>query len=212
MRLERIFEQQEKLYHSFAPVVLNNGLPHASLPCDLDDPQVQAQIKLTLYAFLEELGEAAEAAIEGADLESVLTEYVDAFHFLVEIFLLCGIGPDELVPESLQFAPGTRAPVDLLDALFSYAEVLFPTGSDALPSSILLRTQLFATKLGYVLKNKPWKQSRRKTDLQQLKKAAQELNFSFLQLIIIAGMSPQDLYDRYLSKHKINEERIRSGY
>lgn len=212
MRLERIFEQQEKLYHSFAPVVIDNGFYHATLPCDLDDPQVQAQIKLTLYAFLEELGEAVDATVEGTDTELALMEYVDAFHFLVEVFILCGISPDELVPEVPQSSPRTRAPVDLLDTLFGYAEALFPTGIDALPSSLLLRTKLLATKLGYTLKNKPWKQSRRKTDLQELKKVAQALNFCFLQLIITTGMSPQGLYDRYMGKHKVNEERILSGY
>src|SRR5690606_820700 len=124
------------------------------------------------------------------------------------VFILCGIGPDELVPEAPRLAPKTRAPVDLLDTLFSHAEALFPTGSDARPSSILLRIQLLATKLGYTLKNKPWKQSRRKTDLQELKKVAQELNLCFLQLILTTGMPPQGLYDRYMGKHRINEERI----
>lgn len=211
MRLERIFEQQEKLYHTFGPVVENNGFHHTTLPCDVDDPQNQAQVKLTIYAFMEELGEALEAALQG-NHKDAQGELIDALHFLVETFILLDLSPDDLLPELQQPLKFTKPHLDLLDTLYVYANASMPEGPDAWPSSLMLHTMFLATMMGHRLKNKPWKQSRRETDLEELKSIAQGLMLAFIRLCMSSNLSPQKLYDQYFVKHKENNERVASGY
>lgn len=211
MRLERIFEQQEKLYHNFGGVVQENGFHHAQLPCSLDDPQTQAQVKLTLYAFLEELGEHIEAAMKG-DKEEAEVELIDALHFMVETFILLDLTPENLLPEFQDQLKFDRPHLDLLDTFYAYANSTIPEGPDGWPSNLILYLMYLATKLGYELKNKPWKQSVRTTNLANLQQVAQGMMLAFLRVAIVGGISPQKLYDLYFIKHKENNERIASGY
>lgn len=62
------------------------------------------------------------------------------------------------------------------------------------------------------LKNKPWKQDAQPTDAEHFYEELSDAFHFFVELCILVGMSPKDLFGLYFSKSEVNKFRQRSGY
>lgn len=62
------------------------------------------------------------------------------------------------------------------------------------------------------LKNKPWKQTHVAVSEKAFREELADAWHFLIQLHIVAGMSPQDVFTAYFSKAQINTERQREGY
>lgn len=62
------------------------------------------------------------------------------------------------------------------------------------------------------LKNKPWKQTHMETDELHYKEELADAFHFFIELCILSGIGPEELYDLYFRKSEVNKFRQRSGY
>lgn len=62
------------------------------------------------------------------------------------------------------------------------------------------------------LKNKPWKQSERPTDVPAFKEEVGDVLHFFVEFCITAGITPEELHRGYMRKHNKNQERQATGY
>lgn len=62
------------------------------------------------------------------------------------------------------------------------------------------------------LKNRPWNKTHVPTDKDHFFEEMADSTHFFIQLIIMVGISPQQFFETYVKKVKVNEFRLRSGY
>ncbi len=62
------------------------------------------------------------------------------------------------------------------------------------------------------LKNKPWKETPMATDVQHYKEEIADALHFFVELCILSGIGPRELYELYMKKNVVNQFRQRSGY
>ena len=62
------------------------------------------------------------------------------------------------------------------------------------------------------LKNKPWKQSELTTDVDHFKEELIDGFHFYVELLILTGFSPRDLFETYFLKSEVNKFRQRSDY
>lgn len=62
------------------------------------------------------------------------------------------------------------------------------------------------------LKNKPWKDSFIATDKEHFEEELADALHFFVELLITAGLSPEDVFLLYFKKHHVNQFRQRSRY
>lgn len=62
------------------------------------------------------------------------------------------------------------------------------------------------------LKNKPWKVTPMATDVQHFREEIADAFHFFVELCILAGIGPDDLFDLYMRKNHVNIFRQGSGY
>lgn len=63
-----------------------------------------------------------------------------------------------------------------------------------------------------LLKNKPWKQSHKVTDVAAFREELADVWHFFIELHIAAGLEPIDVFREYFRKSFINKNRVASGY
>lgn len=104
--LKVIFRRQAELmikYHKIEEINLGRELPEGIL--DLDDPRAQERIKDFAWRITEEIGEAAnclknkpwKTSHMPTDKVHFNEEMIDAFHFFIELLIMCGFTPESLV-------------------------------------------------------------------------------------------------------------------
>ncbi|QCW22057.1 dUTPase [Gordonia phage Yakult] len=62
------------------------------------------------------------------------------------------------------------------------------------------------------LKNKPWKQTFKEVDQDAFREEVSDATHFFLEFLILAGISPEELFVQYFRKTLINEHRRATGY
>ncbi len=62
------------------------------------------------------------------------------------------------------------------------------------------------------LKCKPWKVTPMATDVQHYKEEIADAFHFFVELCILSGISPQELFELYMKKNAVNQFRQGSGY
>lgn len=62
------------------------------------------------------------------------------------------------------------------------------------------------------LKNKPWKQTHRPTDTAEFKEELADAWHFFIELHILAGLNPLDVFEEYFRKTLVNKHRQETGY
>lgn len=212
-KLVEIFERQEELAHKYIGVEKRNGIGYGILPEDysqhnLDSRFTQALLKDFAWRSIEEITEATEALAKSHEIHPQ-EEIADALHFLVELCLIAGYGPEDI---GIPPRPGFEG--DMLDYLFHTSMVLCENVS-------LKRFNARVVVYNYVehlgiamncLKNKPWKQSQFITDKAKFKQAICNAFHSLIDVAVAFEMNAGLLYDFYFKKNQVNQFRVRSKY
>lgn len=204
-KLQAIFTRQKSLMGKYHDIELKSGLLQTEdCPVNLDDKRGQARIKDFSWRVTEELGEALDAR---SNKDHYQEELIDGLHFLTELTVLAGKDYDTILPKGV--APYRE---DHLEDLVENAlEVIDRYGQ----SSLELYVAKFIENLGMMcncLKNKPWKQSMMKTDREAFYSRLSEVWVIYITILVVSGMTAQDIADTYLKKSQVNKFRIRSAY
>lgn len=208
-RLLDIFNRQKELMEKYHDIELRSGLLQTEdCPVNLNDRKGQARIKDFAWRVTEELGEALDALYGDDDYVHYKEELIDGLHFLVELTILAGVTPEQLVPDDWDDDMG-----DMLEGVATF-----------FPNDLWTDKGLdFVRRLHYVehirllgmtcncLKNKPWKQSMMMTDEEAFTTNLKDVWYNYLSLLNMEiGM--EETYQTYFKKSEVNKFRQRSNY
>lgn len=188
-RLTEIFRMQRELMHHFMDIERRNGLLQTDqVPVNVESFAGQARLRDFAWRITEELAEAADTQVVARTQE----ELIDALHFLVELCILSGLSAGH-------FPPG-----DDEDRLGSLVR------RDANRSGLI---QVIAS-LGMtvnLLRNRPWKQQARLTEVAHYQQALGRTVSIFLSMCANCDLTAEAIFDEYQRKHAINWQRISEG-
>lgn len=203
-KLQAIFTRQKSLMDKYHDIELKSGLLQTEdCPVNLDDKRGQARIKDFSWRVTEELGEALDAK---ATKDHYQEELIDGLHFLTELTILAGKDYHNLLPEGTALYHNDR-----LEDLVENAKECISRNGDNLNYWV----SKFIENLGMMcncLKNKPWKQSMMKTDHEAFYSRLSEVWVIYITILVVSGMTAQDIADIYLKKSQVNQFRQRSNY
>lgn len=199
-RLIAIFERQKELIQKYHEIEKKSCIGYGLLtgPFNINEQRSQELCKNFAWRITEELAETLECT---EDSNHAKEEAVDALHFLVELLILVGITPKDLVPRN-KFLN-----TDLLENIYisQFCKIL--------PLKKAAFNIIYELGLGMnCLKQKPWKQTHVLTDEKKFK---DHLIRAFSEWIIFAeslGMDPGETYSFYFRKSEVNTFRINSMY
>lgn len=210
-RLDAIFERQRSLMEKYEHIEAQNGLLETpDVPVNVQDRRGQARLKNFAWRMTEELTEATEAAeLHPDDPTHALEELADALHFLVELEILAGVEPAEIVRDCL-IRNGASPTGDSLEQLFAATPAVIPS---SLPDGRWVYNVVEAVGIAMnLLKLKPWKTSHILTDVKRFR---ERLCYAFEQFVLLSksvGMTSQDVFEMYFKKSEVNKFRQRSAY
>lgn len=181
---ESFFAYQRATMREFDHIEESHGLLQTpAVPVDINSFQGQARLRDFAWRTTEEIGEYYLARLQNN--QSFHEELADALHFLIEFFILAGISPEHLpLFENLKPMSGNNQEFQLIMEL---------------------------TWAGNLLRNRPWKQKSRPTDVGAFRIHAINAMMVLVSLFLTTGATHQDIYDLYLRKNKVNRDRIASG-
>lgn len=191
---QTLFTRQRMLMAKYHPIEAASGLQHTSdVPVALDTPRGQAQLKDFAWRVAEELAEAYEAFLEHPHPDKAqpheAEELADAIHFLTELCILGGLGPNELL------------------AMDQITPPLGPSVAEQ-----YMRVVLNVGRAMNCLKQKPWKQTHQLTDKVRFYGDLQQAAVEMIKLFLLRGHDAASLTDLYLRKSQVNQFRQRSKY
>ena len=183
-----IFTKQKQLHESFGVIETDNGLGRGLTDSNnIDDKRFQYYIKDLMWRVVEELMEAKEAENNNEMLHQK-EEIIDALHFLVELCIVLDFPPD--IMNHSHESPGLI------------------WGTSHATYGCIYHLGL----AGNCLKNKPWKQDFKTTDVEAFTRHIKLACKEFAKLLQVSGFSTDETYIYYFKKHGVNEFRIRSKY
>lgn len=191
-KLQQIFQRQYELTIEFQRIEVHNGLCDYALgiPFDIENPKAQKQLRATAWYLVEEIGEVLDATNDRERHEEV----IDVFHFLTELLLCSGIETSNIYP----------AAPDKIDKMFAEAPI----------SPTHMATLFFVDRLSdaiHCLKAKPWKKNPRESSVNMYRHKLIGALFAFIEFAKAFGLTPETLFDLYMGKANVNQERINSG-
>lgn len=203
--LAEIFDAQEKLLRSLAPIYHHNGfLVKIQFPMELDNRFAQEEFRLLAWRITEEVYEALQEYDRGLqrDEDKYREEVADVMHFFAELAIVCGFS-------STQIATGGEAAM-LLDGadylVLSFERVqLYPLNLNPREA-----WGMFLTTLAHLMmefRQRPWRTDDRKTDPESLLRAFAISWFGFCTAAACTGVSPRILHYHYFLKQRINHKR-----
>lgn len=225
--LKAIFDRQESLRQKYDAIEKANGLMQTDKhPLNLHDRHCQARIKDFAWRFTEEIGESLECFMDDYALMTddisgdwhrtdkvphFREELMDALHFLTELTILVGMGPDDLFPPVASDKPYTRIQGVLLDGRDGQVDLnmirvrrhIYPAAFEAIMHMGLTCN---------FLKNKPWKNTHQLTDEAAFCLSLKRVWHHFGKLLLYAGFDAPMIYDMYIRKNEVNKFRQRSHY
>jgi hypothetical protein len=193
-RLQLIFDGQRRLIDKFYPIEVQTLGINPDIPVDLQSHRGQARVKECAGRISEEVVELLEARRPGDQLE----ETADVLCFLMELFHVIGITPDEFAPHCGN---------EYHDSL----ECIYNRAMNANRETERLEWYDFLGELWawmHELKAKPWKLNPKPTDVATFKEHARWVFLVFIRVCDTQDTSEDDLYEAYFRKHRINLERI----
>lgn len=203
--LKAIFDRQKSLMSKYHDIEAKSGLLQTpDCPVNLDDKRGQARIKDFSWRVTEELGEALDAKNQNDHYQE---ELIDGLHFLTELTILAGKDYDTLLGGV--FPP--YCPDSLHQLVENAKDLMLYYGSDRLDFWVTR----FIKNIGMMcncLKNKPWKQSMMKTDKKAFYTKLNDTWCSYITILVVSGMSAEDIVNTYLKKSQVNQFRQRSNY
>lgn len=203
--LKAIFDRQKSLMSKYHDIEAKSGLLQTpDCPVNLDDKRGQARIKDFSWRVTEELGEALDARNQNDHYQE---ELIDGLHFLTELTILAGKDYDTLLDGV--FSP--YCPDRLRQMVGDAKDLMLYYGSDRLDFWVTR----FIENIGMMcncLKNKPWKQSMMKTDREAFYTKLDDTWCSYITILVVSGMTAEDIANTYLKKSQVNQFRQRSNY
>lgn len=203
--LKAIFDRQKSLMSKYHDIEAKSGLLQTpDCPVNLDDKRGQARIKDFSWRVTEELGEALDARNQNDHYQE---ELIDGLHFLTELTILAGKDYDTLLDGV--FSP--YCPDRLRQLVGDAKDLMLYYGSDRLDFWVTR----FIENIGMMcncLKNKPWKQSMMKTDREAFYTKLNDTWCSYITILVVSGMTAEDIANTYLKKSQVNQFRQRSNY
>lgn len=217
-RLEAIFARQDELHRKYAPIERRQGTGYGLLgdrKWNIHAHHTQEVVKNYAWRVTEELMESYEA-YGGPGLHAH-EEIADAIHFLVELFLLQGI---DHVTVAQMIAEEVYGAMPIMHDKEDFLDYVVKTSYDFMmrdQASYCLQATFFQTIywLGMAcncLKQKPWKQSHVKTDVNKFEKCLARSFRCLMASAVMAGMNAKTIFDLYFRKSEVNKFRIRSKY
>ena len=207
-RLDWIFKRQTDLMRKYHKIEVNNGFTVPQVPVNLDDKFGQAHLKDFAWRMTEELTEAMDTA----DPHHRREEITDAFHFLVELSIMVGMGPVLLFGNWIEQnnLEDHHKKKCRLERIIRYHGNRIPNIHPNLSTYSVIHHMGCAMNC---LKNKPWKQSHHVTDrdffLLNLIKAYE----AFFDLICHSQFKDaQHFFEKKKKKSAVNKFRQRSNY
>lgn len=160
---------------------------------DIDCHEDQEIFKKYCWRITEELGEALEAAYN-REKQHVLEEFIDAFNFTIELFLLIGWEPyKQLEPQGVVAYQNKDVHVGLTAECMQ--EIVYDL-----------------TMCANLLKNRQWRQSQYLVDMHVFEKRMQTLWRTIFIAAGDLGLTEKDLYDLWTLKYQVNKFRIETKY
>lgn len=198
--LHAIFDRQRELMVKYHDIELASGLMQTEdVPVNIHDARGQARLKDFAWRFMEEIGEALDSALIHEDEVHTKEELADALHFFVEMCILSGMGPNDLMVADADFQ-------ELWD--WAIWEGENQTSIDPLYGVVMHMGMACNT-----LKNKPWKQSQILTDETRFRVEMGEALYAFLLVCKRYGIEDVgELYNLYFRKSQVNQFRQDSNY
>jgi phosphoribosyl-ATP pyrophosphohydrolase len=196
-RLTEVFNHQHGLMKRFHEIERTN-IGRFDLYPNLLSYQGQARIRELASRVAIEVSEACRSRTVAEYLE----ETADILHFLVELFLACGLSVEDIVPKSRR--------ADRLDLVF---QDMIRTHKANLSQDPRLIWAPFCDALWnwcHQLKHKPWKRNPQETHLQNFLNSAPAVFQEFIRACIAFEITPSELYGAYFAKHRENQKRLTS--
>jgi hypothetical protein len=223
-RLEAIFKRQLELTVRYKEM---EKMP--DFPMNPHVFESQLWFKEFAWRFTEEIGEAMACLVEpeGNDgeinWEHYQEELSDALHFFIELCIIIGTNPNQLIFGDKDSAEITLELMntDLLGAGFILAskalEEIFEKQDDDGNTWVnyFSLSGFVSTRLSQAmncLKNKRWKQSQMMTDIPKFITYIRETFLAFLILCMWSEIDSDILTDLYFRKSEVNKFRQRSNY
>lgn len=201
--LYEIFDAQEKLLRSLAPIYEHNEFFEKNkFPFNLDSRHAQEEFRLLAWRISEEVYEALEEYDKG-NVNEYREEVADVMHFFAELAIICGVSSTEV-------------------ATGGDANMLLPDGGDYLAASfdranmypMRLTAQqawgLFLTAFAHLMmefKQRPWRTDNRPSDPGRVKHFFGVAWFSFVTACICTGIDASILHHHYFLKQQTNQKR-----
>lgn len=202
--LEAIFLKQKQLMEKYHTIEENQGVGYGIMAggkFNINEIKSQCLLKDFAWRVTEEITEAIEC--EETNSEHHFEELADALHFLTELCITAGISPGDLI-----YLPDGGME-DRLEALFNQARVA--QFSDSRKSSPYDTVYYLGLAMN-CLKQKPWKQTHILTDSKKFKYYICQAYFELCRYWVSKGKTPQDMYEFYFKKNKVNQFRQGSNY
>lgn len=197
--LTDIFEHQKELMRQFHPIEERNGFHRPDpMGLNLDRPLNQDRLRGLAWHTIEEFTEALDEPGE-----SRLEELADTFHFLVELLITSGVTPSYL-RQNIQMEP--------LAGLMAYGVLKnWPSYDEKELTTLQLSFVVCLGAAMNTLKNRPWKQTMRETDIAVYFMRLRVATIEFLTVVAYMGYPAAELHRAYIRKNDINHQRIQGG-
>lgn len=185
-----IFDRQRALWLKFEEIEYTNRLLEWRGPIDdLDSPLQQTKLRRYLWNITEEIAEAIELKWLGGNS---VEEVADAFHYLIELYLVCGKIPA----------------MTSLDALFENESPVHPNFP---VDNRWLEVMVDLGRLGNKLKNRAHKRKLTHTNPIIFETGLHQILHGFVRACLAEGITADQLANSYFDKADVNDDRIKSG-
>lgn len=158
----------------------------------------QAHLRVMGWRIFEEVAEHLDARYREPNSEKQYEEIADAFHFLIELFIVCGLTNQD-------FGSGKR------DAMYEIRDEIIEQLGPESPEEIWA---IFLRELGMtmnVLNTRPHHLKTRPFDYPLFRSRLIRLLSIFLTAAFHSGVPVNRLIDDYFRKAQINQQRIEKG-
>lgn len=208
-KLQAIFTRQKELMEKYHHIEASSGLLQTEdCPVNLDDKRGQARLKDFSWRITEEIGEALDALYVEQDQTHYIEELIDGLHFLTELTILAGKDWDTICLD-VEYPEEDRLDTIVENSLLAFTDKDYETVS--LPGTITHFIQCLGMMCN-CLKNKPWKQTQMETNRENFYLHLDMVWFTYLGILTLSDLTPDDIVDIYLKKSQVNKFRQRSNY
>ena len=212
-RLQMIFENQQRLMDTLIPVekeIDSNIYIPEKFPINLHDRGHQRYLRELGNRLIEELGETLVAS-EQSSREEFREEMIDVLHFITEFSIVVDFNPVDYINKNYNlYMFNLNEYTDDLDYYYQVSDSMYiPYHNE---NDIYVGFLKQYGKMMNCFRSKPWKRVYDETDERKFYFELSYLWRWFFQLMKHNGLGPNEIWDLYKEKNKVNFERQENGY